>query len=255
MRKSGLAFFLALWTVANLKAQTSRWSMNVEAGAAIPVGEFGKKDLLDPGSSFAGIGPEVAISLSRSLSPNFGLSLLMTGQQNDVDSRTMDKNLQNIYPGSQFNSVSSNWMLGKMMLGGYVAKALDKKNRLFISARILAGLCKTNNYRFSQAVRTAADTTILGAVGNQYSYTSNQQDLKWGFAYAAGAGLRVRLDQNISLRTDIDFSATSQRFLKSSYTPGGPSSGNTVPPPGTYVPYPVMSLNTVSCCIGIEVNF
>jgi opacity protein-like surface antigen len=256
MRKLILISIVAILFTSNLYSQNSGWSFNAEAGAAIPAGKFGSKNIKDLNASFAEIGPTLNLGFNYKLKKHFGLSFLFSLQQNNTDTKTIDSKLRQAYPDYEFESTANNWLTWKFMTGAYISLPLDKKNKIYFTARAMIGFLKPSTYKFSQYQKTnPTDTASLQGNPIIESYETYWQSLKTEFTYLAGIGLQYNLTEKISLKTNIDYSAATLHFLRYGYSnSGGVLSGTTNPPTQTIAAYPSQPLATINWLVGVGIN-
>ncbi|HSZ87142.1 MAG TPA: outer membrane beta-barrel protein [Puia sp.] len=262
MSKLILILSLGILFITNLHAQNSGWSINAGVGLAFPSGKFGSKNIHDSTASFAKTGPAFNLGVDYKLKKNFGLSFLISGQQNNVDTKTLDNKLEAAFPGNEFHSTSNNWFTWEFMAGAYISLPLDKKNKINFTARAMAGILKTSTYKFSQSQRTDPNDTLNlgGGTTTIESFGSYQQPVKSTFTYLAGVGLQYNLDKIISFKTNIDYSAASLSFGRIGYasSSGASLATGTVTGPGginqTTRSYPKQPFASINWRIGIGIN-
>src|ERR1700691_5611471 len=146
MRKLYLLFILAPLGIINSFAQNSKWDIGIEAGAAIPLKNFSRKNIYDSTAAFARIGPAINLSVDYKLSLYFRLLLLLTGEQNNVDTIAMVEQWVAAFPGTYFRITGNNWMMGKVMAGVQTQLPLMSAKNLYFTTRLAAGIVKTANY-------------------------------------------------------------------------------------------------------------
>lgn len=256
MRKIILILSIAILSTANVHAQNSRWSINAGAGIAVPTGKFGSKNINDSTASFAKTGPAFNVGIDYKLKKNFGLSFLFSGQQNNVDTKTLDNKLEMASPGSEFHSTSNNWVTWKFMAGAYILLSLDKKNKINFTARAMAGILKTSTYKFSQTQITNDTLIPGGGTGAVESFEYSKQTVNSTFTYLAGVGLQYNLDKIFSFKSNIDYSGASLSFARNGYGSSGfvlgtATGGNTSP---TIQAYPKQPFASINWCVGIGIN-
>ncbi len=256
MRKLILILSAAILFTSNLYSQNSGWSFNAEAGAAIPTGKFGSKNINDPNASFAEIGPILNLGFDYKLKKHFGLSFLFSVQQNNTDTKAIDNKLQQAYPYYEFSSTGNNWLTWKFMAGAHVTLPLDKKNKINFTARAMIGILKTSAYKFSQSQKiNPNDTANLGSgTVTIESYEADWVSLKTTFTYLLGIGLQYNLNKKISLKTNIDYSAATLSFPRFDYANSGGVLGTGTPPTQTTVAYPSQPLATINWSVGVGIN-
>src|ERR1700722_7885968 len=256
MRKLILILSVVILFIANVYAQNSRWSINAGAGIAVPIGKFGSKNINDSTASFAKIGPAFNVAIDYKLKKNFGLSFLFSGQQNNVDTKTLDNKLETAFPSYEFYSTSNNWVTWKFMAGAYISLPLDKKNKINFMAHAMAGILKTSTCKFSQ-MQITNDTLIPGGrTGTVESSEYRKQTVNSTFTYLAGVGLQYNLDKIYSFKTNIDYSGASLSFARNGYRSSGFVLGTTAGgnPNPTIQAYPKQPFATINWCAGIGIN-
>jgi opacity protein-like surface antigen len=265
MRKSPLLFFAAFFIITNANAQIEKWNLSASVGASLPVGKFGSKNIYDSTASFAELGPAINISLDYNLTKHFGLALLLTGQQNNVDTKSIDKKWEEASPGTRVTATSNNWQIGKIMAGGFISLSLDKHKKFYFTARVMAGALKTNALKFSLfQTNNLTDSFSL----NNPPTTSNVSEMKtlnWAFAYLAGVGVKYNVNKKVYLLSNFDYSGTSLRFQDVYYSTTNSIGGGVLhvvgtgtppaTPSGITVPYPKQSFTTINICVGAGICF
>ncbi|HLY68141.1 MAG TPA: hypothetical protein VKR53_00345 [Puia sp.] len=263
MRNSFMVFSIAALFTANVHAQDSRWSLTAGVGLAFPLGEFGSKNIRDSTAAFAKAGPACNLGFDYKLKKNVELSFLFSGQQNNVDTKILDYRLDAAFPGYAFHSTSNNWLSWKLMAGAYFLFPLDQKNKINVTARLMAGMLKTSTYKFSQMQTTLPkDSLNLGGGGGLLaeSYEFYRHPVSAAFTYLAGVGIQYRLDKRISFKTSIDYSAATLRFARigNARFSGFTLVTGTTTGPGTVNQmvqvYPKQPFASMNWCGGVEIN-
>jgi hypothetical protein len=247
-----LCFFLS-----NIYAQTSKWDASINLGVAVPVGKFGSKNISDSLSAFAKAGPALNLEVSYQFSRYIGFSMLLNGQQNEVDTKKIADKLNEAYPTNYFAIGSGDWNIGKIMGGINLSLPIDNHKKLSFTARIMAGALKTTVpksiiYEDYYDPGTGFNTQSLATV--------NKHPLEWTFACLAGFGFKYDVYKNFFVQSNFDYSASS---------PDAPKAGTRRPTVITTLPYdpqiplyPAGSfptykqpINSVNFCLGIGLNF
>ena len=266
VKKSIFIFCLFCLAFANIYAQPkNRLSVGVGFGIAAPMGKFGNTDLFDSTSAFAVTGPAFNIEGNYHLNKYVGFSLLLTGQQNQVDTKTMVNKYQKAVYGAFFNISSGDWNIGKIMGGVTLSLPLGDKQKINLFLRIMAGGLKTTFPKITVTEVYYVDS--LGSIGMS-QFTKDKVPLKWAFAYLVGMGIRYNLSAGYFLHATIDYSAASPSV------PNYPLRTRAFQP-GAYAitgnPYPIFSttpivatqnsttfkqpVHSMNICVGIGINF
>lgn len=260
LKKIIVFHFLLLIYTANLYAQIDRWNISVEIGPSFPTGKFGSKNIRDSAAAFANIGPAINFTFDYKLTHSFSFSILLSGQENKVDTKSMAEKLRSAVPGAVFNAESGYWKIGKIMGGINFSLPLWGRENFLFTARLMAGALKTTVPKITVTEEGYVDS--LGTVGVS-QVSEDKKPLPWSFAYLAGVGLKYKLTKKFFLQTNLDYSSASPKApLVLVIIPGGfnayPIGGNSgnpiVIPDGKphYYKQPVSSLNF---CVGGGISF
>src|ERR1700689_2327924 len=229
MRKLILILSAVIFFATTLYSQNSRWSIDVGAGAAIPTGKFGSKNIYDSAASFANLGPAINISLDYKLTKYFGLTFLLTGQQNNVDMKTIDEKWEEASTQKTLiNASSNNWHIGKIMTAGFISLPLDKNEKIYFTTRIMAGVLKTNGLKFSLFQTNNLTDSFYLSDPPTSSYISEKKSLNWAFVYLAGVGLKYNVNKKIYLLSTFDYSASTLKFPSVSFQTTKSAGGVTI---------------------------
>jgi hypothetical protein len=260
--KKWIAFFCIFYlSFTNIHAQANKWSLGIGLGVASPIGKFGDTDIFDSASAFATTGPALNLQVDYKLNRYIGFSILLTGQQNTVDTKTMATKFQKSVYGAFFNISSGDWNIGKIMGGVSFSVQIDEKQKLNFSARIMAGVLKTTLPKIT--ITEAYYSDSLGNVAIS-TFSKEKHPLNWTFAYLAGLGLRYNLSKNFFLLATVDYSASSPEVPyypvgARAFAPGAyPITGSTVvivlPNPASPKTFK-QPINSLTFCLGTGINF
>jgi hypothetical protein len=261
-----------LLSMTGLRAQhatksLSPWSLSASMGVSFPVGKFAGDNYYDSSQSLATKGLALNLQLGYRLNAHFGIGLLLTSQNNDVNNYAIEQSVDRASVGTVAVSGNGSWKIVKAMVGPAMDLPVGQGGKWNFTARIMAG-----------GLKTAVPTTMLGTVtaysgggfgssggtvsSNSYSYAS-KMGLSWAFAYLGGAGLDYRIDSRWKFLVNVDYSAASVKlpylFYRHNFSgtgPGGYSIG-----PGTTIPGPLPSntlslpLASVNATLGLEYRF
>jgi len=235
--------------------------MSVAFGAASPVGKFGDNKISDSTNAFAKTGPALNFEGSYKFSRYISFSILISGQQNIVDTKAMVDKLDRAYPGYFFTVRSGDWNIGRITGGISLSVPFGDYQKFNITARVLAGALKTTLPKTVISEAYYVDT--LGGIGLAQA-TKNKVPLNWAFTWLAGIGLRYNLNKSFFLQGNIDYSASSPKaphypvgtifLVGSTYPIGGNAQGSIIPTntgPHTYK----QPINSINICIGTGINF
>lgn len=219
MKKHLLILTILASSANQLFAQTTtpatplpRWTVSVSAGGAFPAGKFGSQKAYDSTSSFAKIGPLVTVGLDYRLTPHYGLSLIVSGQENATDNQAILKQLEGFRPDVSYAVNIDKWKMGRTLAGGWVEKTLDKQKKWSLHFRLAAGVLMTKTPKTvinsAESYTNTINGTIFTGIGfttTSYTYPKNL----WAFAWQADAGLKYSLTRRWSLHLDAAYAASS----------------------------------------------
>jgi len=217
----------------------SRWAVSVSVGAAFPVGKFAGKDFADSTQSTAITGLALNLQLHYRLCAHFGVGLLLTGQDDHVDTRSIEQQMEEASHADAVGASSGSWKIGKIMAGPTLSLPIGKDGKWTFTARLMAGMLRT-----TEPAITLAEEWIIPSAGGlsggsgvieSISY-QGKKSLSWAFSYLGGAGLAYRIDSRWSLRLDIDYAAASVKIPFSYYHREAANSGPPVITTGTGTP-------------------
>jgi hypothetical protein len=208
VKKITFFLFVICITASNLYAQTNRWSVAASFGVASPVGKFGNTDIFDSTSAFAKTGFAINVEAVYRFSKYFGVSILLTGQNNPVDTKVMRQKFEKTVPGAYFDITSGDWNIGKAMAGVYLTVPLDDEERLNLFLRLMAGGMKTTLPKIKVTEVFYSDS--LGNIAAS-QFSQNKVPLSWTFAYLIGVGAKLNLSKTYFVQGSIDFAGASPK--------------------------------------------
>lgn len=264
-----------LLSVTALRAQhaaksLSPWTLSASMGVSFPAGKFAGKNYYDSSQSLATKGLALNLQLGYRLNTHFGVGLLLTSQNNEVDNLAIEQSIDRSNPGTVSVSGNGSWKIMKAMVGPTLSLPVGKNGKWNITARIMAGGLKTAVPKTILVTESfsSGGTSLGGPVtvtSESYSYQS-KMGLSWAFAYLGGAGVDYKINNRWKFRMDLDCSAASVKVPYQYYRhdisgagslPTGYSfgSGTTIlpgPPPSNLLSLPVASVNAT---VGLEFRF
>jgi len=199
-------------SAAHAPQKFSRWSLDILAGPAFPVGQYGSMESGIPGGGPVHTGGSLEISGTLHLDHSFGIVLLAGGQLNKGNGIPYIEP----YTPTVKTYNSKYWRIARFMTGAEYALPLNKKQGLSLLARLLGGIQKTKpadyNFYFPNS-------------DNRLSYPS--VNLPASFTYQIDAGLKWQARSRIALmayagyngsRTSRDFTYILESFAPPSQT-------------------------------------
>ncbi len=182
----------------------SRWSVDILAGGASPVGAFGSLNHQQPSGGPIHTGGLAELSGTYHLNRSFGIVLLAGGQVNKGNGIIYTEPPQPLPPGTlpgdeqvQAAHGSQHWKIARFLTGGAYSLPLNKKNSLDLLVRVLAGVQKTKPATYNQYFDN--DENYIAA---PYIH------LPWSFSYQVDAGLKWQQKGRIALITYVGYNGS-----------------------------------------------
>lgn len=216
---SALIFF----TVISTTAQTSRPSLSIGAGLAVPLGQFGETKVNNPGSGFAKTGTMVNIAYSQPVARRIWAEVTVQLQRNPLNTKKMEEVFSNTrfyqgvfvsptvpaqstFPDTLFQNwkfKNNSWLTSSLLLGVNGRYPMGPSNKIFAHARISAGPV--------YVVSPEIDGTSTGT--NGVTYLEQTSESGWGMAFTAGGGIDIELNDKLYFITHVQsFLTTGVKF-------------------------------------------
>ena len=191
--KKQLLFLLLLPPLVRLQAQTqqkpvtdhsSRWSIGLAAGLAVPGGHFAGIETM-AGHADTHPGPAAELTVAYRVCRYFDAVVAAGGQLNNGEGIPYGPE-----PFSQPANVTfrdQNWKIARLTGGGTLNIPLRKNGRLDLFFRELAGIQKTSA---ADVYKTIPVNPLLpGPLGNRITVTYPGPSFPWTFAWETDAGV------------------------------------------------------------------
>ena len=227
-----LIFFLL--TIFNCYPQSkNKGYIALSIGPALPVGNFGSKDLNSNWSGFANIGEFANFSFSHLIVKHVGFSVIWHGQRNPLNTKSLAGEFSK-HPIYQLQFVASDgttppppsppsykyyknwkfdkgsWLCGSLLIGGYSSFPVKKLTNLSFISKALIGVVFAKSPKLNGT--STSDTSSARA-----EQTSSSGS---GFSYLISGGIKYDL-KKICFLVNLDYLATNKiRFhdIKSTLT-------------------------------------
>ncbi len=197
--------------IKTVQAQPGKFSLSVAPGVAIPLGKFAAKDVNDKSAAFANTGAVLNVALNYKLGNTFSLGVLLSGQQNGVDTKAEATQAAAKTPNSEVSVKSIPWMMGKVLLGGNLLVPFTGTGKLLFTARLMAGVLKTSQPSIS-FMQITGNPGNPGSTISTYS-RQNSMPLPWAFVYLAGAGLQYNISKTVYLHGGVDYTSAAPKAI------------------------------------------
>lgn len=217
MKKHILFFFLLLLIFPYTYAQTvsDKNTLSLSIGPSFPVGHFSSTDPSDKLSGYAKAGEAIDIAFAHEVHNGFGLTAMLFGQRNGLNTNALARQLAETGIVFGFNGASPNhypnWTIDKAswytasLLAGITEQLPLKKNSKFsFTARALIGAAHVQSPKLNGSSKT--DTS--------YAVISQNNASAIAFSYIAGIGLKYQCGKRIYLFLNADYFGTAPVSFK-----------------------------------------
>jgi hypothetical protein len=248
MNRIALVFIFSLSLECSQAQQgVSKLSVEISTGLSLPVGKFGDKAINDTttaeSSGWAKPGPALQIALNYQIKKSFGVSLLLGGQLNKQDNKSVAADQHRYLQGDSTLIVvsSKSWQIKKIMGGIYSPIPFSKS--LFFQPRILVGILKTSIPGFSYTTYSLQNGgQMLSGRGQNLSLP-----LPWAFCFQLDADLHKQLSAKTYLTFGVSYSYAEPKWKYTIYPTPIATSGT-----GHTTKYPISSINAM---VGLDYRF
>ena len=244
-------------------AALPRWTLFLSGGGAFPMGKFGAQQVTDSTSSFAKAGPLISFTVDYRISSQFGLSLILSGQENKTDNKAIASKMEGLRPDVEYAVNVATWKIGRALAGAWIETPLDQAQKWRLQGRLAAGIL------FTKLPKTIVTAGQLFPGGGPLVTEISQisiEDTKslMAFAWQAGGRLNYSLTSHWTCHLDASYSCASLS-IPAHYHPGfehlgstGVVFGTTVgpgsippPPPPPAINNMKLPINTIDLSAGV----
>ncbi|HWY99052.1 MAG TPA: hypothetical protein VNY36_08210 [Bacteroidia bacterium] len=225
----------------------SKLTIGISVGAALPMGDYAKKDTTglasssdttktSRGAGWANTGFHFDVTASYMFSDHIGAQLMIGGNLNSFDNATY---MTAYGYKSPITYTQNNWYVGQYLVG----PVLSFGDKLKINIRVLVG------YVASGAPTATQSNGQSGSSG--YSVTNTADGGGSGFGYNFGAGIKYNFTDKMGLLVNVDYLGSS--LLYTGYKVSGNYYGFNVD--GSHPTIKTaMALGILNASVGLAIN-
>ncbi len=202
MRKLVLSFVALMVIIFQGYAQDGgKGHIGISLGPSIPMGDFGSKDLDKDEIGLANTGAMLDLSFAYTFKEsNFGITGLLRGQVNPLDTKVVEDELIKQEPSVIWNVKSENWKISSFMFGVFGSFPISEKTSF--DARAMVGFANTNS----------PENTVTGTALGTTIWVTQKSASAISFAYLFGAGFKFDIGSKLYLLTNIDYFGAEPEF-------------------------------------------
>ena len=102
----------------------------LSAGPSFPTGDFGSKDVNNESAGLANTGAIIDLTFAQKFGKTFGMTLMLRGQVNGVDTDPLLNELIVEAPDVSWSPESENWTIGGIFGGLYGSFPMDANGKV-----------------------------------------------------------------------------------------------------------------------------
>lgn len=221
MKFLSIIFFCAMSGSCFAQKTANKLSLNLKAGASIPVSGFADKTYSNPPGNSAGLaqtGLSSTIDINYGINKSFDAIVLLGASFNKQDEISYENYYkQSLGSNSRVEASTNSWKILKIMAGGNFIAPHSGASKFYFQLQLTAGVCKT---AVPAHEYTAYNENGMFMASGAQSKTS----LPWSFCYQAEIDLRYLLNNHLQLLLSFGYFNSSPK-LTYTYNPNFPLPG------------------------------
>ena len=206
MNKIILSCVACIAFVNNAFSQSTKPNtLSLSLGPAFAIGQFASKEFNSEKSGFAKPGGALALSYTRFVSKQFGVSININAQHNPMNVEALEDEYNKSFQGfSSWSFDKRSWLYAAALLGATGQFPLDKKDKFAFVAKAMAG------YAFAKS------PGIEGNASNTTGMAKVEQDKAKGsgFTYCGGAGINYTINKSVFLTSLVCYNGAPNMKFK-----------------------------------------
>jgi len=175
----------------------------LSAGPSFPTGDFGSKDVNNQSAGLANTGAIFDLTFAQKFGKNLGMTLMLRGQANGVDTDPLVNELIAEAPDASWSAESENWTIGGILGGLYGSFPMGDNGKVTFDTRAMIGYLNA----------TSPQITVNGNYLGTNFWVLTESASAGAFAYLLGAGFRFNLGTHLCLLTNLDYLGATPEFL------------------------------------------
>ncbi len=176
----------------------------LSAGPSFPTGDFGSKDVNNEAAGFATTGAIFDITFAQKFGKNLGMTLLLRGQANGVDTDPLVNELVAEAPEASWSAETENWTIGGFLGGLYGSFPMGAGGKVTFDTRAMIGYLNA----------TSPQITLFGDYQGTTFWVNTESASAGAFAYLLGSGFRFNLGNHFCILTSVDYLGATPEFYE-----------------------------------------
>ncbi len=174
----------------------------VSVGPSFPSGDFGSKDVNNESAGLATTGAIFDITFAQKFGKNLGMTLMLRGQANGVDTDPLVNELIAEAPDASWSAEAETWGIGGFLGGLYGSFPMGASGKVTFDTRAMIGYINA----------TSPQITIYGNYLGTPFWVNTESASAGAFAYLLGAGFRFNLGNHFCILTNLDYLGARPEF-------------------------------------------
>ncbi|TWF33682.1 hypothetical protein FHW36_112123 [Chitinophaga polysaccharea] len=216
-------FVVSVSCFSQTQHPNGKFSVQLKAGVAIPMGRFAHKSFSasphdTSGNALTGFSADVLIKYQ--LKKSLGISLMIGGSINKQDEAYLMNEIKKQGTDQMIVNVKTeSWKVFKVMPGVYYSILFSSNSKFEFTPMLSVGICKTSVPGF----RYAYDSPSLS--GPRGGFIKDKEKLPITFCYDVSLALSYKLSKKVYLLSDVNYFGAAPT-MKYSYYPNWPELSN-----------------------------
>ena len=196
-------FFILMLFITVIGYSQDKGYFAVSLGPSFPTGDFGSKDVNNESAGLATTGGIFDLTFAQKFGKNLGMTIMLRGQVNGVDSDPLVNELYNQSPQASWSASTETWGIGGFMGGLYGSFPMGENGKVCFDTRAMVGYINAKS----------PEINIYGNyLGNAFWVRTESADAG-AFAYLLGAGFRFNLGRHLCILTNLDYLGSKPEFV------------------------------------------
>ncbi len=200
--KPHLLLSLCLLFIYGIGYSQDKGYIALSAGPSFPTGDFGSKDVNNEAAGLANTGVIIDLTYAQKFGKNLGLTLMLRGQANGVDTDPLLDELFFQEPNVPWQAESGSWGIGGFMGGLYGSFPMGESKVTF-ETRAMVGYINA----------TSPEITISGNALGQNFWVTTESASGGAFGYLFGAGFKFGIGEHLGLLLNFDYLGATPEFV------------------------------------------
>ena len=173
----------------------------ISAGPSFPSGDFGSTDLDNEAAGLANTGAIFDITYAQKFGKNFGITVLLRGQSNGVETGSLLWDIRTQLPQINWSAESGSWGIAGFMGGLYYSIPIGS-GKVCIDSRAMLGYLNA----------TSPEITLTGNYQGLTAWSKVESGQAGAAAWLLGTGFRFNLGKHLCLLTNVDYLGSETEF-------------------------------------------